>query len=124
MRSGLWIAVLLTIIIFIVFWYIVAQSFYDIQTDLQKTFVSDGCTLFIDGEWSECCTEHDRVYWHGGSAQERRLVDKDLQKCVYETTHNAVLSYIIYGAVRIAGIPYVNTSWRWGYGWKFGRGYR
>jgi hypothetical protein len=26
--------------------------------------------------------------------------------------------------VRIGGSPYLNTPFRWGYGWPFGRGYK
>lgn len=124
MRSGTMIAFLLILTIAIVFWYIVAYSFYDVSTDQQKKFVTDTCTLFFDGTWADCCVQHDIAYWAGGSAQQRFYADHDFRQCILHNTHNAFLAYAMYGVVRVSAVPYINTPWRWGYGWTFGRGYR
>ncbi len=114
---------LFLISIFFIGWYIVAYSFYDSQVDEQKVFVTDGCTLFFDGKLHECCVEHDRAYWQGGSSTQRKSVDEKFKECVYKTSNNKMLSYGMYVAVRVFAIPYINTPWRWGFGWEFGRGY-
>ena len=35
------------------------------NTDIEITYeyTSDGCTLFIDGDYEDCCEAHDRAYW-------------------------------------------------------------
>ncbi len=47
-----------------------------------KPFVTDGCTLWPDGRWVECCVTHDIPYWCGGSAQQRRDADRLFRTCV------------------------------------------
>ena len=47
-------------------------------------FSSDGCSLFLDGNfedpklWKECCVLHDIAYWRGGSKKEREEADQAL----------------------------------------------
>jgi hypothetical protein len=110
--------------IFFCFWYVIAYSFYDQQLDTMKKFSSDGCTFFSDDNIKDCCVAHDRGYWVGGSANDRKKSDTDFQKCVYNKTQNKTLSHILYFSVRAGGVPYIKTPWRWGFGWEFGRGYR
>ncbi len=109
---------------FFVMWYGIASQFYNHTTDTQKPFVTDGCTAFCDGSWRMCCVAHDRAYWQGGTRAQRRDADNALRHCVYQKSGNRVLSDAMYGAVRIAGVPYIATPWRWGFGWTFGRGYK
>src|SRR5687768_9436221 len=45
-------------------------------------FVGDGCTLFPDGNYRECCYKHDIDYFRGGTGEERRASDKRLYRCV------------------------------------------
>lgn len=95
-----------------------------------KDFTSDGCSLFPDGtladrgKWCECCLRHDIVYWHGGTEQERRMADEDLRTCVFERTGDKTLAETMYVGVRVGGHPAFPTWYRWGYGWKYGRGYK
>jgi len=28
-----------------------------------RTFKSDGCSCWPDGDWLECCVKHDLLYW-------------------------------------------------------------
>jgi hypothetical protein len=98
-------------------------------TDLQD-FTSDGCSLFPDGtigdraKWCECCFQHDIAYWRGGAEQERKTADEALRACVFERTGDEALAETMYLGVRAAGHPVFPTWYRWGYGWKFGRGYK
>lgn len=93
-----------------------------------RPFTTDGCSRFFDGTpaepelWKHCCTEHDFHYWRGGTFGERREADRELQQCV-EEIQDPVLARLMRGGVRVGGSPYWPTSYRWGYGWPYGRGY-
>jgi hypothetical protein len=92
-------------------------------------FTSDGCSLFPDGDvkhrelWCECCFEHDIAYWRGGTDENRKKADETLRDCVLARTKNKALANLMYQGVRAGGQPIFPTWYRWGYGWKFGRGY-
>lgn len=92
-------------------------------------FWSDGCTLFPDGTlkdrklWCDCCFNHDIAYWRGGTEKERSEADKALRACVLARTGNNTLAETMYSGVRLGGSPAFPTWYRWGYGWKYGRGY-
>ena len=72
--------------------------------------------------WKQCCYEHDKRYWRGGTYAERRAADRALQSCVDEVQDPA-LAFMMYEGVRVGGSPYWPSSYRWGYGWPYGRGY-
>lgn len=95
--------------------------------------------------WQSCCETHDLAYHSGGarsntsemSFEARRKADLDLKTCVMETgnkrsaeltkeynisdkelqTIYAGIANMMYGAVRIGGMPCTDLSWRWGFGW-------
>ncbi len=93
-------------------------------------FWSDGCTLFPNGTlqdrtlWCNCCFNHDIAYWRGGSEEERKAADEALRACVLAHTGNHALAETMYDGVRLGGGPAFPTWYRWGYGWKYGRGYQ
>jgi len=123
MQKSIVIASLITMTFLLFFWYFVAASFYDVTVAKQEEFTTDGCTLFIDSSWKQCCIRHDKVYWNGGTRNMRLDADRELASCV-ENESNKIMAQIVYGAVRVGGAPYFAVPWRWGYGWDFGRGYR
>ena len=92
-------------------------------------FTSDGCSLFPDGrmqdpaQWCDCCFMHDVAYWRGGSREDRKKADEELRDCVFKRTGNRALAAAMFEAVRAGGHPAFPTWYRWGYGWKYGRGY-
>ena len=92
-------------------------------------FTTDGCSHFPDrskvdkSDWCECCIKHDFAYWRGGSAEARLRADKELSACVLRATGNKGLAELMFAGVRAGGGPYLNTTYRWGYGWAFGKGY-
>lgn len=92
-------------------------------------FTTDGCSMFPDrsllsgADWCRCCVAHDLVYWRGGTAEERLEADQALRACVQQATGNAALAELMYTGVRTGGGPYFYTSYRWAYGWPYGRGY-
>ena len=95
-----------------------------------REFSTDGCSRFPDRsmisnhDWCHCCVVHDLAYWRGGSAKERLVADESLRECVERSTANPALADVMYAGVRAGGGPYFFTSYRWGYGWPFGRLYR
>ena len=95
--------------------------------------------------WESCCVTHDRAYHPGGSRamtaamsfEARRKADLALKACIIETgskrspeliqkynisaaelehNYNGIAN-LMYGAVRIGGMPCTDLPWRWGYGW-------
>jgi hypothetical protein len=99
------------------------------QIPLQP-FTTDGCSRFPDravigkDDWCHCCVIHDLAYWRGGTEQARQEADKQLRACVEKATNNKPLAAMMFAGVRAGGGPEVNTSYRWGYGWPYGRMYQ
>ncbi len=97
-------------------------------TDL-KPFRSDGCSEFPNGTyqqkqlWLRCCYQHDLSYWQGGTKLQRLVADHDLEQCVRSVGEPAIAKLMLAG-VRVGGSPYWPTSFRWGYGWPYLRGYK
>lgn len=100
-----------------------------IIADNLMPFTTDGCSSFPDGTvkqqslWLDCCIRHDLAYWIGGSYEERRLADLSLENCVAKVGEPEIAQIMLTG-VRIGGSPYFPTSYRWGYGWPYPRGYQ
>lgn len=74
-------------------------------------------------DWCRCCLAHDLAYWRGGTADERLAADDALRACVRASTGSPLLARIMHAGVRTAGGPRLPTSFRWGYGWPYGRNY-
>ncbi len=93
-------------------------------------FHSDGCSMFPDrallgtGDWCSCCLAHDLAYWRGGTEEGRLAADQALEACVLARTGDKALATMMFGGVRSGGGPQLDTPFRWGYGWPYGRGYR
>jgi len=94
-----------------------------------KTFTTDGCSAFPDGTleqqtlWLNCCIKHDLSYWKGGTYQQRLSADLALEQCVASIGEPNVAKLMLAG-VRVGGSPYYPTTYRWGYGWPYLRGYK
>ncbi|MDH5612893.1 MAG: FAD-binding oxidoreductase [Gammaproteobacteria bacterium] len=97
--------------------------------DNLTSFTTDGCSVFPDGTvkqqslWLDCCIRHDLAYWVGGSYQERQQADLALENCVAQVGEPEIARIMLAG-VRAGGSPYFPTSYRWGYGWPYPRGYQ
>lgn len=90
-------------------------------------FRTDKCTWFPDSNYADCCVEHDRDYYFGGSLKERRASDKRLRECVSSKRKgwkSKLLAYGMYIGVRIGGVSFLPTPFRWGFGneWPRKRG--
>ena len=68
--------------------------------------------------WADACVEHDRAYHKGGTAVERKQADVWLMMQVAEIGYPwwAVLMFV---AVRLGGVWWLPTAYRWGYCWAF-----
>lgn len=94
-----------------------------------EPFSTDGCSAFPDGTpasktlWLSCCVAHDAAYWAGGTLEQRKQADLTLALCV-ENRQQQTLGQLMFFGVRVGGSPYWPTSFRWGYGWPFMRGYQ
>lgn len=115
--------------------YIINQVVYD-ETGLQQyaqsqckdsgwndrrppfAFTTDGCSLWPDGSWQECCVVHDVSYWCGGPPEVRIEADQGLRACVAKRSAslNAIL---MYAGVRLGGNRWLPFPWRWGYGYRW-----
>lgn len=97
--------------------------------DELKPFTTDGCSVFPDGTikqqslWVSCCIRHDLAYWKGGTFEERQQADQALEQCVIDIGRPEIAS-IMHMGVRVGGSPFFPTSYRWGYGWSYLRGYK
>lgn len=85
------------------------------RTDPPADFKSDGCSLWPDCDYRVCCEAHDRDYYRGGTDQERKASDKRLRDCVRAKGHKYI-SRLMYIGVRIGGVSWLPTPFRWGFG--------
>lgn len=79
---------------------------------------SDGCTLIPDTHIKPCCLVHDQEYYRGGTRDERRESDKKLYNCVKKKKglQHRIFAPFIWLGVRIGGLPFLPTRFRWGFG--------
>jgi hypothetical protein len=91
-------------------------------TEPVYAFKSDGCSVAPDFNFTQCCLEHDKAYWRGGTCAERRAADQALKRCITENGHG-FMSNVYYASVRLFGGPVMPAPWRWGFGWPYGMGY-
>lgn len=81
-------------------------------------FQSDGCSKFPDYDYRDCCVEHDKDYFSGGSWTRRWRADKKLYKCVAAKKgfEHKLIAPVMWAGVRVFGAPFLPTSFRWGFG--------
>jgi len=89
----------------------------DTRQDPPPGWIGDGCSLWPDGDYRECCEAHDRDYFRGGTKSERKASDKRLRQCVRAKGHKYISKFMYYG-VRIGGVSWLPTPFRWGFGQK------
>ena len=111
------------------FWILVLFLPSVVLAEELSLFTSDGCSMFPNGTaeqqslWLNCCVQHDFAYWQGGLEKERVAADEALQQCVQAVGEPEIANLMLAG-VRVGGSPYFPTSYRWGYGWPYPRGYK
>lgn len=85
---------------------------------LPANFKTDGCTLFPDGGYLDCCVRHDLTYFAGGSERERRRADNRLFQCVAAKKGwwHKIIAPVMWTGVRVGGVRFLPTPFRWGFG--------
>lgn len=88
------------------------------QRTLPADFRSDDCSLFPDCDYADCCREHDRAYFFGGSRKARRQADARLFRCVGAKRgwHHRIIAPVMWLGVRLGGVSWLPTPFRWGFG--------
>lgn len=83
-------------------------------------FKGDGCSNFPDGNYADCCFEHDKAYYVGGSWKMRWRAVKKLYQCVAAKKgfKHKLIAPVIWAGVRVFGVSFLPTSFRWGFGRK------
>ena len=69
----------------------------------------DWCSWWPDGDWTDCCRQHDRQYGTAGKGapnrtpgMTRRRADAELRACVAAKGH-PVVAWIMWAGVRLFG---------------------
>ncbi len=86
-------------------------------TEIPNNFVYDGCSMFPDGNYGDCCKVHDDKYFFGGNWKSRLTADNQLYTCVANKWwwHHA-LAPAMWAWVRLWWAPIFPTPYRWGFG--------
>ena len=63
---------------------------------IQTAFKSDGCTGWFDGNWRQCCVEHDYLDFIGISDT---LADMTMHECV--ATFSPIMALIMFVGVKL-----------------------
>jgi hypothetical protein len=95
-----------------------AQSESVAPADGSGGFRSDGCSLWPDGNYRDCCVEHDKAYFIGGGRKLRAAADGELFRCVRAKgrRYNTVVAPMMWVGVRLGGVGWLPTPFRWGFG--------
>jgi hypothetical protein len=112
---------ILTPLVILAVFIVGTSSQVNTVSDLPVDFKSDGCSMFPEGNYHECCVAHDKAYFVGGSLKERRAADVELYRCVRSRGNGKFLASMIWLGVRIGGVSFLPTPFRWGFGNKFPR---
>lgn len=93
-----------------------------------KKFVTDNCTMFVEGTmsepnaWKHCCVDHDLRYWLGGQKEESLKADMRLKKCVTDSGHPNY-ARLMFSAIRLGRYSPIKNKYKWGWGWNHEQGY-
>jgi hypothetical protein len=107
-----------------------ARLYPKLKLGILRPFTSDGCSFAPNGNifgdqptaWIDCCIRHDAKYWLGGTEEERRIADGQLEKCIGERSYGDVAK-LYARVVAQSGTPESSKTYRWGYGWNYRRRY-
>ncbi len=100
----------------------ICQEMGELSGTPTTPFFTDGCSMWPDGNWQECCVTHDIVYWCGGTYEQRMNADHELRECVSENFYDW-MGWLMEVGVWPGGSAWLPTPFRWGYGHKYPAGY-
>jgi len=109
-------------------WILWAWLFYDedeaILHEVQTYHCANLPEKLAVEKWGNCCSELDREYWRGGTFIAQREANSAFRTCLGDVYPESYMPIIAYYGLYAVSSPFVPTSWRWGYGWDFGHGFR
>ncbi len=85
---------------------------------ITNPYVSDGCSLYYDGDYGDCCEIHDMAYWQWGPMYKKLLADANLYACIAEKWHNFRENWM-FAWVLFGWNPGIPTAFRWGFGYPY-----
>lgn len=91
---------------------------YNTSVIAQYPYATDGCTLYVDGDYTDCCEAHDRAYWQWGPIYKKLLADANLYACIAEKWHNFRENWM-FAWVLFGWNPGIPTAFRWGFGYPY-----
>ena len=87
-------------------------------TSVPEDFEYDGCSMFPDSNYLDCCTAHDTDYFFWWEWQKRLASDNKLMQCVADkgwVQYNAFWA-LMWVWVRVGWAPIFPTPYRWWFG--------
>ncbi|QLH05848.1 hypothetical protein [Nitrosopumilus ureiphilus] len=81
-----------------------------LRSDQSEECEVNGCTGVPDFDIEECCNEHDRCYWRGGTEEDRKNCDLQFYNCIKNKggIFHGILAWIYYVGVRVLGKSHFN----------------
>lgn len=120
---------IILIIILILFVINISLFISNKENNKLNNFTTDWCSYFPNWTfynkdiWFECCTEHDKTYWDWWTKNQKNKADLELKECVSKKWFPIIWNLMEIW-VKIWGIPYLPTSFRWWYWWEKFRNYQ
>lgn len=91
---------------------------YNTENQITHPYRTDGCTLYVDGDYSDCCEAHDHAYWQWWPIYKKLLADATLYACIAEKWHNFRENWM-FAWVLFGWNPWLPTDFRWGFGYPY-----
>ena len=122
----MYILIFVLFITFMHMWYLTANQFYvkNYAPNLDSKGMCSSVISLIWKKTAECCPGYDEKYAYGGNRESRKAADYQLKSCALEHGIEEKSATVLFYTARRLGTPYIDTPWRWGYGYDFGKGYR
>lgn len=76
--------------------------------------IADGCTAWPEGDWEDCCNDHDQAYRSGKPTfRFRRRADLHLLHCVTRKGYPVLAVLMFFGVRGFGWIPWHANYRRW-----------
>jgi len=82
---------------------------------LPENYVSDNCSWFPDGNYGDGWVAKVKIYFFGGTKQERRAADDQLFRCV-KGKGRGFIAKMMWRGVRVGGAGFWKMPFSWGFG--------
>jgi hypothetical protein len=83
MRYFSTLSVALILLYILLYVYSICMTYIVGSISVVYPYIPDGCSIYPDGDYVDCCDIHDRVYYVGGTLGAKSSADRALWQCVY-----------------------------------------